>query len=274
MTRRPRGGSNSRSVRGGGPSGGGLTPPPPTTEAPELIPDLAAWYDSRTDAYFALSGANVTAWMSRAGSLGAAPLAQGTGSNQPPRATGVGALNGQQSVQFDTPFFLQGAVAADWPFFHDNTGATIVTVEYVDSTGGANQYVISTYAGSAATAGVIHQMRVGSFSPQIGNGSGTLQQAWTNLTATHFARNVARWRAWAYGAGVQTSRVSSSALTNPDTVGQTPSAAAPLNALRVGHNGSPLKGYLPQIVIYKRVITLAESNSLGAFFAPIYGVAP
>jgi hypothetical protein len=273
MTRRPRGGSNSRSVRGGGRGGGGLTPPPPTGEAPELIPDLAAWYDSRTDAYFALSGASVTAWMSRAGSLGAAPLAQGTGSNQPLRANAVGVLNGQQSVQFDTPFFLQGAVPADWSFLHDNTGATIVTVEYVDSTGAADQYVVSTYAGTAATVGVVHQMRLASFSPNIGNGSGTYQQAWSNATATHFARNVARWRAWSYGAGVQTSRVSTSALTNNDTIGQTPSAAAPLNALRLSRNTIPLKGFLPQVVIYKRVITLAECNALAAFFAPIYGVA-
>lgn len=272
MTRRPRG--SVRGTRGGGgrnvPVAG---PPPPVLEAPELIPDLAAWYDSRTDAYFALSGASVTAWMSRAGSLGAAPLAQGTGSNQPLRATGVGVLNGQQSVQFDTPFFLQGAVPADWSFMHDNTGATIVTVEYVDSTGAADQYIASTYVGAAASVGVVQQMRLSSYSPNIGNGSGTYQQAWANTTGTHFARNVARWRAWGYGAGVQTSRVSTSALTNADTIGQTPSAAAPLNALRLSRNTVPLKGFLPQVVIYKRVITLAECNSLAAFFAPIYGVA-
>jgi hypothetical protein len=242
-------------------------------EAPELIPDLAAWYDSRTDAYFALSGANVTAWMSRAGSLGAAPLAQGVGANQPVRATGVGVLNGQQSAQFDSPQFLLAALAADWGFLQDNTGATVVTVEYVDSTGAADQYVISTYNNLNTTVGVTHQMRLASFSPSIGNGSGTYQQAWTNTTGTHFARNVARWRAWSYGAGVQTSRVSSSALTNADTIGQTPSAAAPLNALRLSRNTVPLKGFLPQVVVYKRAITLAECNALAAFFAPIYGVA-
>jgi hypothetical protein len=246
-------------------------------EAPELIPDLAAWYDSRTDAYFALSGSSITAWMSRAGSMGGMPLSQGVAANQPLRVLGVAEMNNQQSVLLDgVDDFMSAANPADWPFLHDNTGATIVTVERVDSTGIASQHVYGTLSGPAAQRGLYGALGTTSIILRLGNGSGAYQNAWTNANAAHYARDVSRWRAWAYGGGSQKHAVSGSTLTNADAVGQTPSASAPEYALRVGRAGaasSSLKGHVPQILVYKRVLTAPEIASLGAFFAPIYGIA-
>ena len=93
--------------------------------------------------------------------------------------------------------------------------------------------------------------------------------------AAHYQRDVSRWQTWSYGAGEQSSTVSGSVLTNPDTVGQVPSASPPGISLRLGRAGTTaFKGYLAQVIPYRRVLTPAENASLGAWAASIYGVAP
>lgn len=247
------------------------------SEAPLLIADLAAWYDSRTDAYFTLSGSNVTAWASRAGSMGATPISQGTALSQPTRATAVASLGGKNAVLFDgTSDFMSAATAADWTFLHNNSGATVFSVERFDSTGPANQVVLQTFPLGAATSGVYHNMRTTTLEVTIGNGSGTYQNNWGIVTAAHFAKDVSRWRSWSYGSNAQTSRVSGSTLTSADVGGQVPSVVAPVNGLRLGRGSSAtssLKGHLAQLIVFKRVLSAAEITSLGTWAASVYGVA-
>lgn len=246
-------------------------------EAPLLISDLAAWYDSRTDDYFTLNGSGVSAWASRAGTMGATPLSQATAGSQPLRATSVAVLGGKNAVQFDgVDDFMDTATAADWTFLHNNTGATIFLVERADSTGLTTQTVYMTCPGTTAQMGVVCSLAATAVALRVCNGSGTYQNNWSNSNAAHYARDVSRWRSCSYGAGVQTSVVSGSTLTNADTVGQVPAVGAPLNALRLGRAAgatSSLKGYVAQIIIFKRVLTAPEIASLAAWAAAQYGVA-
>jgi hypothetical protein len=243
-----------------------------TVEAPQQVAGLKAWWDARTNAYMTIA-TGVSAWLSRAGSMGSVALSQATGGNQPAYATAVASLNGKNAVQFDgTDDFLQAATESDWIFTHDNTGATIFTVERVDSTGGADQFFISTQELLATTVGTCQRMRLASLEAVVANGSGTLQNNWVNNTAGHFARDVSRWRAWSYGGGALTSAISGSTVTNNDTGGQTPSTSAPLRALRLSRSTSPLKGYIAQVIIYNRVLSAGERAQLAAWAAAIYGV--
>lgn len=270
MSRRLRAGRGGRGRGGLGGSGAAVA-----LEAPLLISDLAAWYDSRTDDYFTLNAGAVSAWASRAGTMGATPLSQATGLSQPARATGVAVLGNQQAVLFDgTDDFLQAATAADWAFMHNNTGATILVVERVDSTGPATQSAIGTMSNSTVQNGLTQQSSAVSLVSRIGNGSGTLQNSATYATAAHYARDVSRWRAWSYGGAVQRSYVSGSTLTNADGAG-VPAVGNPEFALRVGRGGTgttSLKGYIAQILVYKRVLTAGEVTTLATWAATQYGV--
>jgi hypothetical protein len=242
-------------------------------EVPEQIPDLAAWYDSRTDDYFALAGSSITTWLSRAGSMGGAPLTQGTASNQPVRALAVPALGGRNGVQFDgVNDFLAGLAPADWPFLHNNTGRTIVTLEYVDSTGGVDQVLHGTNQFVAGSTGVFWWSRVNSIDGVIYNASGAALNALSSLSAPFRTRDLLRWRAWAHGGGVSTVSASGASVSNPDA--GVASALAPVYPFRLGQisggGGNNFKGYMPQLLFYKRVLTPAELASLGGFFAAEY----
>lgn len=269
MSRRPR--SSARGTRGGS---GRRTPPAPL-ELPQTIPGLAAWFDSRSAGYFATSGGAISAWASRAGSLGTSiALAQGTAANQPIYVPSAATMNGQPAVSFDgVNDFLQMASIAGWAFLHNNTGATIFTVERVDSTGVSDQYVCSTFDGTAATRGMAQQMRTASATLLVSNGSGAWLNQWAVVDPPHYARNVSRWRAWTYGGGEQASWVSGGNQLQPDSGAA--SASAPLYGLRVSRAAMPLKGLITQVLVYARVLDYTEINTTLAadWAAPIYGVA-
>ena len=107
-----------------------------------------------------------------------------------------------------------------------------------------------------------------------GSGSAYLNNLATAL-ASHFGRDVSRWAAVTQGGGVRKAYAGGGApvITSPDTGGHTPSAAAPGLPFNLGGIAARLKGHVPQLLIFKRELSAAEVNSLGSFFAPIYGIA-
>jgi hypothetical protein len=234
---------------------------------------LKAWFDSRSLDYFVLNGTGVNTWVSRAGSMGAVALTQATSTNQPVYTTSVASLGGKPSVTFDgVNDNLGTATASEWVFLHSNAGATIFTVERVDSTGPVDQTAYLTYTLTATDSGIHQYFRAASLTATIGNGSGTLQNNWTNNVVAHYAKDVSRWRAWSYGNGNQTSRVSGSIVTNNDTGGQTPSTATPLVGFRLSRATTALKGHISQVIIYSRVLTTSEIALIAAWANREYGV--
>ena len=272
MSRRPRGAGNTRGGRGGGRGGGGIVVPP-TLEAPLAIPNMKCWFDGRDAINTTSSGIT-----SIVGSMGIVSLGQVTPGFRPTYVTSVPELGGRAALLFDgVDDGLLGTVPGDWNFMHNGTGASYFLLERLDSTGPGAQYPLQTNAVDPGQTGAACTFTATSVAFRVANGSGTYQNTLSISGANtgHFARDVARWRGWSYGAGVQTSIVSGSFLSAPDTVGQTPSGGAPQFALRLGKAASSvMKGYIPQLIIYDRVLTPAEWASLGAWAASQYpGVA-
>lgn len=248
------------------------------SEAPLSISDMAFFFDARTDDYFTFSsGSQISAWVSRAGSLGSVSWPQGTSGNQPTRATAVASLGNKNAVLFDgSDDFFQATTAAQWAFLSNGTGATIFTVERLDSTGPATQNVMGTMSAGAAAVGSWQQHRSGDLLIRIGNGSGTYLNNQVILTASHYQKDTSRWRAWAHGSGVQKSYVSGSTATLADTGGQVASSSAPEYALRVGRgatSSSSMKGYLAVSIGYTRDLSAAEIAILASWANIEFGVA-
>jgi hypothetical protein len=241
------------------------------------IASLKAWFDPTSDAYFTFStGAQISAWVSRLGSLGSVTLAQATSGNQPLRSSATASLGNKNTVQFDgTDDFLQASTASDWTFLHNNTGATIINVERIDSTGFATQVVYATCGNSAASTGMFNTFG-GSLTNRVANGSGTFQNNWSIATAAHFARDVSRWRAWSYGGATAGSHVSGSSLTNADTGGQVPAVGAPTLAFTLGRStvaGASWKGHSGDIIICGSVLSDTERNTIAGLLATKYTVS-
>lgn len=245
-------------------------------EAPLLIPGLKAWFDLRTDAYITIS-TGISAWVSRAGSLGSIAWTQGTAGNQPARATAVATLGSKNAAQFDGTddgFDINNANAMK--FMNDGTGASRFTVLRIDSTGGALQY-FEQNASSNAQVGLGALFNTTNVTLAVYNASGSSLNVWSNNTAAHYARDTSRWWMWGYVDGTQHSRVSGSSLTNSDTGGQDPNTGNPTRALRMGASTAldslPLKGVVAQDLYYDHILTAGETAQLANYFAPIYGVA-
>lgn len=241
-------------------------------EAPLNISGLAAWYDSRDDDYITLA-TGISAWVSRAGSLGTATLSQGTAANQPLYTTSVATLGNRPAVQFDgTNDSLFGATASQWTFLHNGSGATIFMVLRADSTGGATQRVFST-SESATEHGCLFQLTTTTARALVYNGSGTAASDLNSSTSALFARDVSRWQVWDYDtSNGQDLYVSGSSATQ--TAGS-PSATAATRALRIGANsssGSAFKGFIAQVIVYTRVISAAERAALASWANQQYGV--
>lgn len=272
MSRRPRG--SARGTRGGGGRSVAVTPTPPVGEAPELIPGMKAWFDSRDTAYFALGGGGeVSAWLSRAGSLAGIAWSQGTGANQPVRVVSEPLFGNMPAVQFDgvNDNFLTSSAAA-WAFLHDGSGCSAFRVYRMDSTGATVQAFFANAAGAAQT-GVLQSVNTSNLSSQILNGSGTTLNLFTAIS--QLPKNVSRWHMLGYVAGTAHSRVSGSSLTNPDT--GVPSVANPTSTARMGAAAAGsslfLKGQVVQEIYYDHVLTAGETTSLANWAAAIYGVA-
>jgi hypothetical protein len=246
-------------------------------ELPETIPDLAAWYDARDDRYFAFSsGASVSAWASRSGSLGTAPLLQATSGSQPARVTGVSALAHQSAVLFDgLDDYLAEASAPNWTFLHDNTGFTIFFVRRIDSTGPAHQGIYSTCGASTAQRGSFLLYRDNPLCQlTCGNGSGAWVYDVNVSNLGHSTRDVSAWQSFSYGGGVGTLRAATSAPNIPITANP-PSALPPERGLHIGRvsSGVSYKGHVAQVLVYKRFLSALEVAKLASWAAPTYGVA-
>lgn len=267
LERRIGAGGNRRNLRGGG----GMP-----LEAPLTIPGLKAWFDARTTSHMTIA-TGISAWVSRAGSLGSIAWTQGTGGNQPAYATAVASLGGKNAVQFDgSDDYFDTNNQNAWKFLHDGTGASRFTVLRLDSTGGATQRYGQTNNASASEHGVFVQYEASAVALRVGNGSGTWLNLWSLGTAAHYARDVSRWQMWGYVDGAQHSRVSGSSLTNADDAAQDPSTNNPSRAFRLGASpvaASPLKGYVAQEIYYDHILTAGETSLLAAWAASVYGVA-
>lgn len=251
--------------------------PPEALEVPETIPGLKAWFDSRNPAHFALgAGGEVSAWLSRAGSLAGITWLQGTASNQPIRVASDPQFNNLPAVLLDG---VNDSIAtndqAAWTFMHDGTGHSVFRVFRVDSTGPSAQRPLNN-ATNAVQIGFLQQFSTTIFSFQIVNGSGTSVALWNVNTPQHYARDVSRWQMLGHVTGTSHSRVSGSSLTFAD-VGGPPSGAASTYPLRMGASPTvtqPFKGQIVQELYYDHVLTAGETTQLANWAASIYGVAP
>jgi len=273
MSRRPRGAGNTRGMRGGGRGGGGIVVGPPALEAPELVPGLMAWYDSRTPAWIT-GTTTVSGWVSRAGLLGAIPWSQGSATNQPTYALAVPELGGKNALLLDgVNDWLVTSNQNAWTFLHNGTGASVFRVYRMDSTGGSVQAVLAGQ-NNPVHIGITNTFSTTNAILQVANGVSPLANSWSFAAAAHVARDVSRWQMWGYGAGLQHSRVSGSSLSNPDAVA--PSAAPPSHVLRLGSSPtgtSPFKGHIAQEIYYDHVLAAGETSQLAAWAAAEYGVA-
>lgn len=244
-------------------------------ETPQQISGLAAWFDSRSTFWMAF-GTGISAWTSRATGVDAIAdvvLTQVTGFAQPTYEASASPLGNKPAVRFDgsNDAMSQGVGrASDWTFLHNGTGGSIFFVEYVDSTGAANQTPLATCTGTNAVHGVFENMRTADLTLRVSNGSGTsFTNNWVNATAAHWAKDTFRWRSWSYTTGTQSSHVSGSSVSNADIAA--PSATAPSSGLAVGGIGGVFfKGYIAQILIYRRVLDATDRARLGAWASSNY----
>ncbi len=271
MNRRPRSGGTSRGWRNGGRRGTGA-PSPPVIEAPEIVPGLKAWFDSRDPTYFGLGGAGeVSAWLSRAGTLGGIPWTQGTASNQPIRVAAEPLFNGLAAVLFDgVNDDIDTSNQNAWTFLHNGSGASIFRVIRFDGASATTQVV----AGSETVAthvGITDYYSPANANIRYANGSGT-RETWTIANVAHCARDVTRWHMIGFDTPSSYSRVSGSSLSDPNVLA--PSASPPSTALRIGQGGvNSFKGWIAQDIYYDHVLTAGETTQLGNWAAATYGVA-
>jgi hypothetical protein len=243
-------------------------------EVPELIPGLKAWFDSRDAAYFALGGGGeVSAWLSRAGSLAGIAWTQGTASNQPIRIASEPLFNNLPAVSFDgvNDWLLTNNQNA-WAFKHNGAGFSSFRVLRAD---GATPQTIFANALNLAEVGMFDQYTTTASAQRICNGSGIALVSWSLATAAYFSRGVTRWHMWGHVTGTSHQRISGNSATLPDTAG-TPSAANPSFPARLGITVTtvqPLQGYIAQDLYYDHVLTAGETTQLADWSASLYGVA-
>ena len=254
----------------------GALAPPPVLEAPELVPGLKAWFDSRSAAYFALGGAGeVSAWLSRGGSIASLAWMQGTASNQPVRVASSPLLNNMPEVQFDgVNDYLVTSDSTAWKFMHDGTGHSSVRIYRLDSSLATSQPVFANQ-NAVSQSGIYHLFTTASLLINIVKGVSPALNAWTNNVAAHYARDVSRWQMIGHETGTAHSRVSGSSLTDADDSAP-PSAANPSAAARLGatvSGSSFMRGFIVQDLYYDHVLTAGEMTQLANWAAAIYGVA-
>jgi hypothetical protein len=248
-------------------------------EVPLQLAGLKCWFDSRTTAQMSPSPeTGISSWTSRDGSMGPVALSQATPASRPMYVASVPQLGGRPGVFCDgVDDWLQALTPADWRFLHNGLGSTIFYLTRLDSTGPSGQTVVSTCAQANSVVGVNETLITTGFSTRISNGSGTAyQNVSAGSTAGHWERDVLRWRALTHGAGVRRAYAGGGAATvvtndNGGAVAATGNSTFPLR-LSVG-GAAGIKGWAPQLLLYDRELSAAECNSLGAFFAPIYGFA-
>lgn len=245
------------------------------TEVPMTIPGLAAWFDSRSANYFTIA-TGVSAWISRAGSLGAVAYAQGTAANQPTYVSSVAGFANKPAVRFDgTNDFLDlSATLAAQRFLHDGTGCSRILIYSCDSTGPATQRAGLTQDNSLTEIGIMHSLSTTFIGLQVNNGGGTTVNTWNLTNSAHYARDTPRWWMWGYATGTQHSRVSGSSLSNADT--GSPTSSNPTRTFRLGANSTgtvPLKGDVVQELWYTRVLSAGETAQIGVWANQQYGVA-
>lgn len=245
-------------------------------EVPLGIPGLKAWFDTRSDDYFTFSsGSSISAWLSRAGSMGAITFGQATSGSQPTRATGVAVLNGKQAVQFDgAGDYMDSSTQNGWKFMSDGSGGTYFMVLHNESTAGTQ--LLMQNATPAADVGFYHDAPTSSTTSSLRwlNGSGTTLNS---SNPAHAPKDVPRWQAVSYSTNALSSYASGVALANStDTAGQAPSASNPTRALRLGAYVGPgnyYKGYIAQLLFYDHVLSSAERQALAEWAAREYGWA-
>lgn len=241
------------------------------------LSSLQAWWDPTIDDYFTFStGAQVSAWLSRAGALGAISWGQATSANQATRALAVANMGNKNTVRFDgtNDFFTisnQNAVK----FLHDGTGATVIWVRRIDSTGPATQQILLSAALNTEIGVGLSYTTTPATSLRWRNGSGTLLAALD--PAGSGVRDASAWEAVSYADELITHARSGSVTTAADTVGQEPSASNPTRALILGSTAvattNPLKGDLGDVLMFSEVLSETVRNNVVALLAQKYGVA-
>lgn len=244
-------------------------------EAPLRVTGLKAWYDARSAAYMTLNGSAVSAWLSRAGSLGSVSFTQGTAANQPTYEASKATFNNKGVVTFDgSNDFLTSNNTNAWKFLHDGTGASTFVVRRIDSTGGATQQLLLS-ASTASEVGVSWFYSTDQITPRVANGSGTFLNN-NNTGAPYGARDVTAWQSMSYIDGTFSNARSGGTTSGADAVGQDPSTANPTRALILGSAAAaanPLKGSIAQLLLFDHVLTAGERSALAAWANGEFGVA-
>lgn len=244
-------------------------------ETPLAISGLKAWWDARTDAYFTFStGAQISAWLSRAGSMGAVSFTQATSANQPVRATSVASFNNKNTVQFDgtNDEFQADNAASAWKFLHDGSGASVFFVRRIDSTGDATQFCYATADGASQVGVNLIFISPNDGQYAVADGDGTYANAAGH--ANQGVRDTSAWQAITYTTGTRVMHVSGLSDSNADT--SAPSSADATRALVLGGPfaaGNNFKGHIACFLVYDRVLAAGERSQLAAWAAVQYGVA-
>lgn len=247
-----------------------------SSDVPPLISGLKAWFDPRTTDWITIA-TGISAWVSRAGSLGSVALPQATGGNQPAYATAVASLGGRNAVQFDgTNDFLKSATASLWNFLHNGSGSSIFMVWLSDSAGGATQTFLNT---GQTTVQVGFQIALEEATPnlvvRVYDGDGVNVTIARNPAGTIAAQDVAKWTVFSLDTNAGT--YGSGYSDGPGGAVSAPSASDAFTGLILGTTQTattnPLKGYVAQLAFYDRILTAADRSRLAAWAAAQYGVA-
>lgn len=233
---------------------------------PTRVSGLLAGWDATSDAYLTFgTGAAVSSWVARAGSLGALTWSQATAASRATRALSVATLGGKNAMLFDgTDDFFTSSTTNDWAKFHNGTGASIYIIGRPDSTGGTAQTIFNNANGASAIGTTLRWLdSTGTNGQRMQNGSGTYLNQHNVVPGT---ADTTAWMMWAYADELFTQAKSGTITTNADAVAQEPSASNPsavalLGGLSPAGSGR-IKGYITHVLFYDHVLTAGELAKL------------
>ncbi len=241
---------------------------------------LQAWWDPTSDAYFTFStGAQISAWVSRAGALGTISWGQATSANQPVRVLASASFNNKNVVSWDgtNDFFTVSNISA-LNCLHNASGGSLFFVRRYDSTGGANMQMFNSNAFNQSATGIItSESNAPQIQMRVMNASGTYLNVFTS--AGKGVRDVTAWEMFEHAASTITLAQSGSVTTNPDNPGAgggIPSAADPASTPILGTGigaSNPLKGLVGDIILLSPAPSATVRNNIAALLASKWGVA-
>lgn len=236
---------------------------PPT---PPITPD-ALWMDASDSATITQSSSRVSAWVSKVGSV---TLTQATGANQPLVSTD--AFGGRQSVYFDGAVTAKGVSCASGAFTYAGvTGITIYSVIKM-VTAPSLRIAIGHNGGNQVLLGT---------GPTITNlswfgGAFTTRQSMGSILGTTIGRRVTGvYNLSGVNAAIDGYLDGAAWTTVSYSAGPGASATPGATSVFLGANvalGSPIDGYIAEVLIYKSAHTAPQIAAVDAYLAAKWGL--